>query len=115
MLLKIHFVNQENKIISILLNEKSSSIKKRKDKNKKRLLLTLISNGTITLRRKITYRKRKEIINLLVEETLKSLHKFEYLGYFRERINNSENHATKYYSLKLGQVTAAKRIDIAKS
>ena len=75
MLLKIHFVNQENKIISILLNEKSSSIKKRKDKNKKRLLLTLISNGTITLRRKITYRKRKEIINLLVEETLKSLHK----------------------------------------
>ena len=75
MLLKIHFVNLENKIISILLNEKSSSINKRKDKNKKRLLLTLISNGTITLRRKITYRKRKEIINLLVEETLKSLHK----------------------------------------
>jgi hypothetical protein len=90
-------------------------LRREKIKIKKVVLLTLISNGTITLRRKITYRKRKEIINLLVEETLKSLHKFEYLGYFRERINDSENHATKYYSLKLGQVTAAKRIDIAKS
>lgn len=90
-------------------------LRREKIKIKKVVLLTLISNGTITLRRKITYRKRKEIINLLVEETLKSLHKFEYLGYFRERINDSENHATKYYSLKLGQLTAAKRIDIAKS
>jgi hypothetical protein len=90
-------------------------LRREKIKIKKVVLLTLISNGTIILRRKITYRKRKEIINLLVEETLKSLHKFVYLGYFRERINDSENHATKYYSLKLGQVTAAKRIDIAKS
>jgi hypothetical protein len=90
-------------------------LRREKIKIKKVVLLTLISNGTITLRRKITYRKPKEIINLLVEETLNSLHKFEYLGYFRERINDSENHATKYYSLKLGQVTAAKRIDIAKS
>jgi hypothetical protein len=90
-------------------------LRREKIKIKTVVLLTLISNGTITLRRKITYRKRKEIINLLVEETLKSLHKFEYLGYFRERINDSENHATNYYSLKLGQVTAAKRIDIAKS
>lgn len=89
-------------------------LRREKIKIKKVVLLTLISNGTITLRRKITYRKRKEIINLLVEETLKSLHKFGYLGYFRERINDSENHATKYYSLKLGQVTATKRIDIAK-
>jgi hypothetical protein len=90
-------------------------LRREKIKIKTVVLLTLISNGTITLRRKITYRKGKEIINLLVEETLKSLHKFGYLGYFRERVNDSENHATKYYSLKLGQVTATKRIDIAKS
>lgn len=55
-------------------------LRREKIKIKKVVLLTLISNGTITLRRKITYRKRKEIINLLVEETLKSLHKF---GVFR--------------------------------
>ena len=51
-------------------------LRREKIKIKKVVLLTLISNGTIRLRRKITYRKHKEIINLLVEETLKSLHKF---------------------------------------
>jgi hypothetical protein len=92
-----HYLYQENKIISIQLNETRSSIKKRKNKNKKSNIVNCYLKWDDHAEEKNYLEKmHKEIINIPAEETLKSLHKFGHLGYLREEIYDGD----EYYVIK---------------
>jgi hypothetical protein len=87
-----HYLYQENKIISIQLNETRSSIKKRKNKNKKSNIVNCYLKWDDHAEEKNYLEKmHKEIINIPVEQTLKSLHKFGHLGYLREEVYDGES------------------------
>jgi hypothetical protein len=86
-----HYLYQENKIISIQLNETRSSIKKRKNKNKKSNIVNCYLKWDDHAEEKNYLEKmHKEIINMPVKETLKGLHKFVHLGYLREEIYDGD-------------------------
>jgi hypothetical protein len=87
-----HYLYQENKIISIQLNETHSSIKKRKNKNEKSNIVNCYLKWDDHAEEKNYLEKmHKEIINIPVEQTLKSLHKFGHLGYLREEVYDGES------------------------
>ena len=93
-----HYLYQENKIISIQLNETHSSIKKRKNKNEKSNIVNCYLKWDDHAEEKNYLEKmHKEIINIPVEQTLKSLHKFGHLGYLREEIyDGDESYVMKH-------------------
>jgi hypothetical protein len=92
-----HYLYQENKIISIQLNETRSSIKKRKNKNKKSNIVNCYLKWDDHAEEKNYLEKMyKEIINIPVKETLKSLHKFGHLGYLRDEVYDGESFVIKH-------------------
>jgi hypothetical protein len=92
-----HYLYQENKIISIQLNETRSSIKKTKNKNEKSSIVNCYLKWDDHAEEKNYLEKmHKEIINIPVEETFKSLHKFGHLGYLREELYDGESFVIKH-------------------
>jgi hypothetical protein len=86
-----HSLYQENKMISIQLNDIGTSNKRNKhdtnNKNKSSRIVNCYLKWDNQAEEKSYLEKmHNEIINMPVRETLKSLHKFGYLGYLREEV-----------------------------
>jgi hypothetical protein len=87
-----HSLYEQNKMISIQLNDTRSSNKKRnknnKNKNEKSSIVIncYLKWDDYTEQKSYLEKMHNEIINMPVKESLKSLHRFGHLGYLREEV-----------------------------
>jgi len=90
--------DEENKMISKQFNQIHSAIK-RKNKNNKNnssIVNCYLKWDDYTEEKSYLEKMHNEIIKMPVEESLKSLHKFGYLGYLREEIYDGESYVIKH-------------------
>src|SRR5215218_5625592 len=91
-----HSVYEENKMISKQFSNLHSALKKRKNNKKISVINCYLKWDDHAEEKSYLEKMHNEIIKMPVEETLKSLHKFGYLGYLREEVYDGESYVIKY-------------------